>query len=195
MPISKRARSLFVATAVTAFAGGLAATLAAPPAHAETAVAPEMNPAGDIPDSQVFIDYVGQGFSLKVPEGWARSGNAADVRFVDKLDGIAVDVEPMVERPTVDWTAKTYIKKLADIGRAVSDVAVNAITRPAGDAIQVRYMANSDPNPVTSKQVRLEAQQYLFWKDGKFVTLTLWAPAGADNVDQWLLMSESFRWQ
>ena len=35
----------------------------------------------------------------------------------------------------------------------------------------------------------------LFWKDGKLATLRLYAPYGADNVDQWRLMSRSFRWR
>jgi HKD family nuclease len=38
----------------------------------EQPLKPEKNPPGDIPDNQVFIDYVSTlGFSLKVPEGWA----------------------------------------------------------------------------------------------------------------------------
>lgn len=172
------------------------APLIAPsPVYAETAVAPERNPPGDIPDSQVFIDYSGQGYSLKVPEGWARSGDPSAVQFVDKLDGVSLTLLPMVSAPTADWAGTTYAQTLTDQGRAVQDIAVTTQHRPAGEVIRVSYTVNSEPNPVTSKQVRLEAQRYLFWKSGQLATLTLWAPAGADNVDQWLLMSEAFRWQ
>ena len=33
-----------------------------------------------------------------------------------------------------------------------------------------------------------------FYKNGKLAVLTLWAPLGADNVDQWQRMSQSFKW-
>jgi hypothetical protein len=47
---------------------------------------------------------------------------------------------------------------------------------------------------VTNKAIRLENERYFFWKGGKLATLTLSAPYGADNADQWLLMAKSFRW-
>jgi len=61
-------------------------------------------------------------------------------------------------------------------------------------AVLMVYTSNSDPDPVTGKQVRLENNAYLFFKNGKLATLRLWAPLGADNVDQWKLISRSFRW-
>lgn len=195
MPRSTPTRILIAAMTLPVVLGSVLPAVVAQPAQAETAVAPERNPPGDIPDNQVFIDYAGKGYSLKVPEGWARSGDPSQVQFVDKLDGVGVTVTPMDKKPTADWASTAYAKQLADTGRAVGDVAVKTETRPAGTAIRVSYTVNSEPNPVTSKQVRLEAQRYLFWKNGTLATLTLWAPQGADNVDQWKLMSESFRWQ
>jgi hypothetical protein len=35
---------------------------------------------------------------------------------------------------------------------------------------------------------------YVFYKNGKEAMLTVWAPLGADNVDQWNRMAKSFRW-
>jgi hypothetical protein len=54
-----------------------------------SALAAEKNPPGDIPDDQVFVSYTSSasGFSLKVPEGWARSERGSDVQFIDKFDG------------------------------------------------------------------------------------------------------------
>ena len=49
-------------------------------------------------------------------------------------------------------------------------------------------------DPVTNKRVRLENVAYFFYRNGKEVTLTVWAPQGADNVDQWNRMANSFRW-
>ena len=59
----------------------------------------------------------------------------------------------------------------------------------------MKYASNSDPNPVTNKRIRVENETYVFFKNGKEAMLTVWAPQGADNVDQWQRMAKSFRWQ
>src|SRR4051794_21026165 len=50
----------------------------------------EVSPAGDIPDNQAFVAYrpPGAGYSVKVPEGWARSASGRAVAFTDKLNTI-----------------------------------------------------------------------------------------------------------
>ncbi|BCG98984.1 hypothetical protein EFV37_04610 [Mesorhizobium loti] len=167
-----------------------------PASAAEKPVQPEKNPPGDIPDSQVFIDYTSPlGFTLKVPEGWARSDRADGASFVDKLDGVAVTVSKADAAPTVDSAKADYVAKLEAAGRAVKVSAVKQVKLPAGTAIRIVYTSNSEPNAVTNRQVRLENERYLYFKDGKLVALELYAPKGADNVDQWQLMSNSFRWK
>src|SRR5260370_380447 len=47
---------------------------------------------------------------------------------------------------------------------------------------------------VFGKPVSVEHERFLFFKDGKTVTLDFAAPAGADNIDQWKLMSNAFKW-
>ena len=168
---------------------------AATAASAETAVAPEKNPPGDIPDSQVFITYKSNGgYALKVPEGWARKDQADGVSFVDKLDGIVLKVSDQAAAPTPASVMADYVPAMKKTGRAVKVTAVKAVKLPAGSAIMIAYSVNSEPNAVTSKQLRLEANRFLFFKDGKLVALDLYAPLGADNVDQWQLMSKSFKW-
>ncbi len=163
---------------------------------AEQAVPAEKNPPGDIPDSQVFIDYVSpKGFALKVPEGWARTDFASGVSFVDKLDGVVATVAQADAAPTVDGVKATYIPDFEKMERAVKIGSVKQVKLPAGAAIRIVYTSNSEPNQVTNKQVRLENERYLYFKDGKLVTLELYAPKGADNVDQWQLMSKSFKWK
>jgi hypothetical protein len=163
---------------------------------AEKAVPAEKNPPGDIPDTQVFIDYTApSGFTMKVPEGWARSDHADGASFVDKLDGVVVSVAKAAAAPTVDSTKADYVPKLESTGRAIRVTAVKQVKLPAGSAIRIIYTSNSEPNAVTNKQVRLENERYLYFKDGKLVTLELYAPKGADNVDQWQLMSTSFQWK
>ncbi len=167
----------------------------------ESAVAPEVNPPGDIPDSQVFIRYnsTSGGFSLEVPEGWARTQSPAATtataaqwaRWIDKLDGVIVTVAPAAAAPSTDAIRTT----LDSASRAVIVDKVQAIQLPMGSVFRADFHANSDPNPVTSKQVRLEEAAWFCFRGGKLLTLTVWAPAGADNVDQWDRMSKSLRWK
>jgi hypothetical protein len=167
-----------------------------PGLSAEKPVQAEKNPPGDIPDSQVFVDYSSpQGFTLKVPEGWARSDRADGASFVDKLDGVVVFVSKADSAPTVESVKATYVQEFEKAERAVKIGSVKQVSLPAGAAIRIVYTSNSEPNQVvTNKQVRLENERYLYFKDGKLATLELYAPKGADNVDQWQLMSRSFRW-
>ena len=161
----------------------------------EKPVQVEKNPPGDIPDSQVFIDYSSpQGFTLKVPEGWARSDLADGASFVDKLDGVVVLVSKADSAPTVESVKSTYVQEFEKAERAVKIASVKQVKLPAGAAIRIVYTSNSEPNQVTNKQVRLENERYLYFKNGKLATLELYAPRGADNADQWQLMSRSFRW-
>ncbi|MFN2604133.1 MAG: hypothetical protein ABR582_15445 [Gemmatimonadaceae bacterium] len=162
----------------------------------ESAVAPEVNPPGDIPDSQAFVKYrsaVG-GYELDVPEGWARTENGPDVSFVSKYDGVRVSVSNATTAPTAASVRANEAKQIQSEGHAVTITSVSDVTLPAGKAVVVKYTSNSEPNAVTNKVVRLENEAYIFFRTGKEATLTVWAPQGADNVDQWSRMSKSFRW-
>jgi hypothetical protein len=135
------------------------------------------------------------GYLLQVPEGWARTDNGADVRFVSKLDGVQVAITSASTAPTAASVQASQVADLQRSGRAVQVNKVQDVQLPSGSAVLVDYSSNSDPDPVTGKQVRLEDNAYLFYKDGKLATLVVWAPQGADNVDQWQQMAQSFRWQ
>jgi hypothetical protein len=167
------------------------------PTPAEKPVAPEKNPPGDIPDTQVFVEYVSAagGYQLKAPEGWARQTDRADVTFTDKLDGLSVTITSQPTAPSVVGVTKNRAAALKMAAGAAQIKGVKDLKLPGGAAILLVYQSNSAPDPVTGKQVRLDNNEYLFYKQGKLATLRLWAPVGADNVDQWKLMSESFRWK
>ena len=191
--------STFRATLAPAFAL-LAALLfmpggVLPSEAAEKAAAPEKNPPGDIPDSQVFVDYQSPlGFTLKVPEGWSRTDVPTGATFADKYNTIAIRIAVANKEPTADRNDP----RVADVvsgDHAVEVTSVKSAKLKSGSAIVIAYAANSDPNPVTNKQIRLEGNRYLFYKNGELATLDLTAPLGADNVDQWLLMANSFRWK
>jgi len=162
----------------------------------ETAVAPEVSPPGDIPDSQAFVKYASTagGYQLEVPEGWARTESGAGVTFVNKFDGVKVHVASASAAPTAASAQASEVKQILSQGHAVTITGVSQVTLPTGKAVVIKYTSNSDPNPVTNKRLRLENQVYLFYKNGKEAQLTVWAPLGADNVDQWNRMSRSFRW-
>jgi hypothetical protein len=168
-----------------------------PVASTETAVAPEVNPPGDIPDTQAFVIYrsaVG-GYQLDVPEGWARAENGAAVSFIDKFNGVSVSVASASAVPTVASVRAGEAMRIASSGHAVTITDVSEAALPIGRAVGVRYTSNSDVNPVTNKRLRLDNETFLYFRNGREATLTLWAPQGADNVDQWNRMSRSFRWQ
>ena len=162
----------------------------------ETAVAPEVSPPGDIPDSQAFVKYTNTtgGYQLEVPEGWARTENGADVIFVNKFDGVKVHVASASAAPTAASAQASEVKQIQSQGHAVTMTDVSEVNLPAGKAVVIKYTSNSDPNPVTNKRVRLENVTYLYYKNGKESRLTVWAPLGADNVDQWNRMANTFRW-
>ena len=168
----------------------------APIASTETAVAPEVNPPGDIPDSQAFIIYqntVG-GYQLEVPEGWARAVTGGNVTFTSKLDGVSVTVASAAAAPSAASVQAKEAKLIQSQGRAVSITGVSEANLPGGKAVVLKYTSNSEPNSVTNKRVRLENVAYFFYRNGKEATLTVWAPQGADNIDQWNRMANSFRW-
>ncbi len=161
----------------------------------EKPVIPEKNPPGDIPDNQVFITYRSKGnYQIKVPEGWARQTKGNDVSFINKLDGIEITITPETTAPTLATVKTKQVPQLELKGRAVKVLEIKEQKLSAGQAILIKYNSNSEPDGVTNKQVRLENINYLFFKKGKLITIRLWAPQGADNVDQWQLISNSFRW-
>ena len=181
---------MFAALAVV-----LLASAFTPLQAAENAVAPEKNPPGDIPDSQVFVDYSSTlGFAMKIPEGWSRTDAPKRAMFADKYNTITVDVGAADREPAAD-ASDPHVAALVSGGHAVKVTAVKSVTLKAGPAIVIVYSANSAPNPVTNKQIRLEGNRYLFYKGGRLATLDLTAPLGADNVDQWQLMANSFHWK
>jgi hypothetical protein len=163
----------------------------------EKPVAPEKNPPGDIPDSQVFVIYASSqgGYEIEVPEGWARTTMGMDVTFQEKLDGLSVKVTNAAGPPDAKNIRKNQGELLKKSGRAVQIKRIKNIRLSKGPAVLMMYESNSEPDPVVNKQVRLENSSYFFYRNGKLAELRLWAPLGADNVDQWNRISNSFRWR
>lgn len=161
----------------------------------EKLVAPEQNPPGDIPDNQVFVDYhSSEGFTLKIPEGWSRIAVPGGVRFSDKYDVVEITSDTATAAPKAADAKAGLVATLKKAGRAVQAGPATSVKLKAGSAVRIDYMANSEINPVTNKQIRLEHQRFIFFKNGKTISVDVAAPAGADNVDQWQFISNSFGW-
>jgi hypothetical protein len=179
------------ATQSQASPAGAAPTQSALPA--ETAVPIESSPPGDIPDSTQFVSYSGAGYHLQVPEGWARKVKGNSVTFTDKLTTISVDVVSASNARTPDTVRRIDEPKLKRSLRAFEEIKVEPAKLPGGTSVLLRYRANSSPNDVTGRSVRLEVDLFEIYNSGKLALLSLSAPAGSDNVDVWRLVSNSFR--
>src|ERR1700680_3628101 len=85
--MKSRPKTILTSLALALSVATIAPIVIGPATAQETAVAPEKNPPGDIPDNQVFVQYTSPlGFSIKVPEGWSRVERPDGARFSDKYN-------------------------------------------------------------------------------------------------------------
>lgn len=181
------------ATTSTSTPPAAAASASAQPS--ETPIAIESNPPGDIPDSTQFVAYQSPSghYSLQHPEGWAQTNNGSNVQFADKEHSIRVDIESATTARTPDTVRSMDEPKVRSSVRAFEEVKIATANVPGGSAVLFRYRANSNADPVTGKQVRLEVDRYEIYSSGRLAIVSLSAPAGSDNVDVWNQISQSFR--
>jgi hypothetical protein len=116
------------------------------------------------------------------------------VSFTDKLNTVVVSWQPTAKAPTVASAKADEVPQLERSTRAFTLVDVSAGSLPAGPFVLVMYQANSDPNPVTGKQYRLDVLRYELFKKSEEAVITLLSPVGADNVDPWNAVTQSFTW-
>jgi hypothetical protein len=187
-------RALATAAAAAILAAGCGGA-SKPPAPVNPN-AKEVSPPGDIPDDQVFVAYSppAGGFSVKVPEGWARTTTGGATTFTDKLNAVTVETVAARAPLTVREARATELPKLARTVKGFAAAKASAVTRKAGMAVRLTYLANAPVDPVTGRGGRDAVERYVFFHGGKDVILTLRGPKGADNVDPWRLVSDSLRW-
>lgn len=180
-----------------------APTQATPPSQADAAPIPteapvgtEVNPPGDIPDNQAFVTYRSTtgGYVIATPEGWARTESGPNVTFADKLHRFTVEITCADAAPTVNSAKRIDVPSFSREVPAFELVSVQAVSLPAGTGIIIRYRANSAPDDVTGKQIRLDIDRYEVFKDGRLAVISLAGPAGSDNVDVSNQVSRSFAW-
>jgi hypothetical protein len=159
--------------------------------------APEVNEAGDIPDNQVFVDYTpaGAGYRITVPEGWARSEAGGVVTFTDKLNSVRLETVAAATAPTVASVTDRDLPPTRATAAHYEPGVVKMVTRRSGPAVLATYRADAPPDPVTGKVVHDAVERYAFWSNGTAVVVTLSGPQGADNVDPWRIITDSFQWR
>jgi hypothetical protein len=155
----------------------------------------ESPPPGDIPDSTVYVPYrpaSGQ-YEVKVPEGWARTVTSSAVSFTDKLNTITIQAAPAAP-PTLASARASEVPKIQSAAQGFTLTDVSSVTRIAGSVILIRYTADSVPDPVTGKVYKDAVERYEFYRGDTEAVITLSGPSGADNVDPWRTVTNSFRW-
>ena len=157
----------------------------------------EVNPSGDIPDNQAYVPFnpAKGGYAVTVPEGWAQSTGATATTFSDKLNSARFQTKQAPAAPTVATVGANVVPALSSAHPGFVLTDVTPFTRTGGSGILIRFQQDAPPNAVTSGSRRQAVEEYLFWKNGAEVDLTLTSPKGADNVDPWKKITDSFTWQ
>jgi len=195
----KRAALAAVAAVVVIGAAGCGASSSSGGGQASkpsTANAPEVSPAGDIPDNQAYVAYAppAGGFTVKVPEGWSRRLAGGAVVFTDKLNAIRVETKAAKVPLTARDARQTELPKLESSVSGFRPGTVTTVARNAGTAVRITYLAKAKSDPVTGKTGQDAVERYVFFHNGKDVILTLSGPKGADNVDPWRIVTDSVTW-
>lgn len=185
-------RNLFSSLAVAA----ILARIASRRANAgEADIEPDVSLFADIPDGQAFIRFTSPaGFTLMVPQGWARHNGGRETAFSDAYNRIALSVEQASRPFDLAYAMSTLAPEIEKMGKGVHITEIAEIKMRPGRTVKIAYDANSEPNEITNKRVRQENERFYFVKGERLVTLNLTTPKGADNIGQWRRISSSFQW-
>jgi hypothetical protein len=150
---------------------------------------------GDIPDNQVFLVFSNPpaGYSLRYPEGWTRSGTAADTTFKDKNNVVHVVIETG-STPTPE-SVKRALDALKLSTPTLSYQSPHMRAVGPNQAVKVTYTTRSAVDPVTGRSVLLIVDRYVLFHNGRVATVDLGTPRGVDNVDAYRMMIRSFHWR
>ena len=137
------------------------------------------------------------GYSFIYPGGWRLAEKApAGVRISRFGNAITAVV---TERPSVPFY-KGYQKTLDDKLKENDKKQLSAIDQPAtqikiGKQKAVRVVIEQvRPTGPTTPDDTLVVVRYLFWKDGKLLTLSMSSVKGINNMAAYDLIASSFRW-
>ena len=197
MPRPSRIAYAAAALAATALAAAGCGGASSSSSSKQAALAADARSAatGDIPDNQTFLTFANAkgGYSIRYPEGWARSGAGRDVTFRDKNNLVHI-VVAAGGTPTVAGV-RSELARLTRSSPTLRAQAPQQVTIKGTPMVKVVYTTRSAPNPVTAKRVTLLVDRYELAKGGKRATVELGTPRGVDNVDAYRMMIESFTWR
>jgi len=204
-PVRKTPALIIVAIAVSiagcgSTSSGSGSSSAGPSATTTAAAGVNPNqretlPPGDIPDTIAYPLYTSRelGFSVRTPEGWSRSNTSGAVKFTDKLNEVRVFAVPAGAQVTAVSAKSTEVPKIAASVKGFKLQSISTVSRPAGPAVRITYLGDSQPDAVTGKVGTLAFERYSFFHKGKEVVLLLSSPQGSDNVDPWRKVTSSLR--
>jgi hypothetical protein len=152
---------------------------------------------GDIPDSTVYVPYQSAAghLQIKVPEGWSRTTGTTSTTFTSSLNSISVAWMPMKAAPTVSTVRATAVPALKTSTSAFQLQSVRPVSLTGGSGVELVFLVNSTANPVTGRRYRLVVERFELYHHGRGAVLSLSSAVGADNVDPWRIVSQSFRWR
>ncbi|MEY2448807.1 MAG: hypothetical protein QOH79_2283 [Acidimicrobiaceae bacterium] len=158
--------------------------------------APEPNAAGDIPDDTVYVPFTFDAgpFTLTVPEGWARTDAPGTTTFTDNFNSAQMFVTAAASAPTPQSARDNEVPSIQSSSTHFQLENVTTVNRKGGSVVLITYKADSAPNAVTGKVQQLAIERYEYWQNGKEGVIVLSGPVGADNVDPWRTISDSFSW-
>jgi hypothetical protein len=158
--------------------------------------AQEVNPGGDIPDTQAYIAYSfpSGAFTITVPEGWARTVTNGVITFTSHYNSVTLQTVAAASAPTTSSASAHEVPAIQRQSSSVVIGKVSALVRTAGPVILITYHTNSPADPVTGRYAVVAVERYEFWRNGVEAVVTLAAPVGADNVDPWKTITNSFAW-
>jgi hypothetical protein len=173
-----------------------AGSAAGQPAASPTQQVAESNPPGDIPDTQAFVVFTAadRWYTVKYPEGWARTDSGPDVVFSDKFNSMTLAPRDGFYQPTEAFARSVELPEIAASTAGFVPGTISTVQRPAGQVILFTYQGDSPASPVTGKSIKQDVQRYEFAQEGRDVVVTLSAPAGSDSVDPWRIITDSFTW-
>jgi hypothetical protein len=139
------------------------------------------------------------GYSFIFPGGWRVAEKApAGVRISRFGNAITAVVTERSSVPFYKGYEKTLEDKLADPKNDVHQLS--KIDQPAsqvkiGKQKAVRVVIEQvRPTGTTTPDETLVVVRYLFWKDGKLLTLSMSSVKGINNTAAYDLIANSFRW-
>jgi hypothetical protein len=158
--------------------------------------APDVNAAGDIPDTQVYVSVTDADgpFTIKVPEGWSNTTQSGISTYTDNFNSVQLRVVAAASATTETSARQNEVASIQSATPGFQLDNVSTVQRKAGSAVLITYKADSAPNAVTGKVVKLAVERYEFWQGGKEAIVVLAGPVGADNVDPWKIVTDSFVW-